>query len=113
MGIIDNVKEIADLIKKLNDVDLYRKIVGLEGEILDLTRQNRQFQQEVEELQATVDIQHKLEFRAPFYWVEGDKTPYCAKCWESQKKAIHMFFVGVDDASNVFRCSLCEFTASP
>ncbi len=41
MGITDNAEEIADLIKKVGDIELYRKIVELEGEIVDLTRQKR------------------------------------------------------------------------
>ena len=35
MSIIDNAKEVATLIKKIGDVDLYRKIGELEGEIID------------------------------------------------------------------------------
>jgi hypothetical protein len=41
MDIVGNVKEIADLAKKYNDVEFYRKIVHLEGEVIELTRQNR------------------------------------------------------------------------
>jgi hypothetical protein len=36
MGIIENAKDIADLIKKAGDIELYRKICALEGEIIDL-----------------------------------------------------------------------------
>jgi hypothetical protein len=41
MGVIDDVKEVGDLIKKYNDIELNRKIVNLEGEVLDLTRDKR------------------------------------------------------------------------
>ena len=34
MGIIDNAKEVADLIKKIGDVDLYKKIVDLQSQIV-------------------------------------------------------------------------------
>ena len=40
MGIIDNAKELADLLKAAGNTELYRKIVELEGEIIELTRQN-------------------------------------------------------------------------
>lgn len=36
MSIIDNAKEIVDLVKKLNDVDLYRRIIELESEIVNM-----------------------------------------------------------------------------
>jgi hypothetical protein len=32
MDIVGNVKEIADLAKKYNDIEFYRKIVHLEGD---------------------------------------------------------------------------------
>ena len=36
MSIIDNVKEIANLVQKLGDMELNRKIVELEGEIIEI-----------------------------------------------------------------------------
>ena len=41
MSIINNAKEIADLIKKIGDVELYRKIIELEGEIIELTNSKK------------------------------------------------------------------------
>lgn len=38
MGAVENVKEVADLIKKFNDIDLNRRILNLENEVLDLSR---------------------------------------------------------------------------
>ena len=39
MGIVENIKDAADLAKKVGDIELYRKIVRLEGEVMDLTRE--------------------------------------------------------------------------
>jgi hypothetical protein len=41
MGILDEMKEIGDLIKKAGDVELYRRINKLEGEVIDLSRDKR------------------------------------------------------------------------
>jgi hypothetical protein len=35
MGVVENMKEVADLIKKIGDIELNRKIVNLEGELID------------------------------------------------------------------------------
>ncbi len=51
MGIVENLKDAADLAKKVGDLELYRKIVHLEGEVMDLTRENRHAEQKIEELQ--------------------------------------------------------------
>ena len=109
MGIVHNVKEIADLIKKIGDVELYRKIVELEGEVIELTRKNRDMKDELSDLHKTLSFSDSLEFRAPFYWAKKDDTPYCPTCWEDQKKAIHMVLTLPE--SNYYNCPLCEFGA--
>ena len=40
MSILNNAKEIADLIKKYNDQDLYERIVALREQILELREEN-------------------------------------------------------------------------
>ena len=70
MSIVENVKEVADLVKKLGDVDLYRKIVELEQEVFDLTRQNRKQEEEIVRLNELVITKQKMIFRKPFYFIE-------------------------------------------
>ena len=90
MSIISDVKEIADVIKKLDDIELYRKIIELEGQINELTRENRALEEQVKELQRQADVIEKLKWKNPFYFMEGDKTPYCARCIEAEKKPVHV-----------------------
>jgi len=80
MSILENMKEVADLVKKIGDVELYRKIVELEGEVVELTRSKRLLEQQVEELEAQAAFKKKLSFRKPFYFAEGDDVPYCPRC---------------------------------
>lgn len=51
MSIISNAKEIADLVKKLGDVELYRKIIELEGEIIELTREKRDLEKKLDDIE--------------------------------------------------------------
>ena len=37
MGAVENIKDIADLVKKFNDIELNRRILNLENEVLDLS----------------------------------------------------------------------------
>jgi hypothetical protein len=39
MGAVENIKEVADLVKKFNDIELNRRILNLENE--DLSRDKR------------------------------------------------------------------------
>ena len=90
MSIVENVKEVADLVKKLGDVDLYRKIVELEQEVFDLTRQNRKQEEEIVRLNELVITKQKMIFQKPFYFIENDEYPYCPKCWEVDRVTVHL-----------------------
>ncbi len=90
MGIIDNAKEVADLIKVAGNTDLYRKICALEGEIIDLTRTNRHLEEQVESLQKLLEKKAKLIWDKTVYRIEGESDPYCPRCWEASEKAIHL-----------------------
>lgn len=108
MSIIDNAKEIADLIKKIGDVELYRRIVELEGEIIELTRAKRHAEAKIERLEETLKQQEQMEFRKPLYFTSNDPNPYCPQCWEVNKVAVHLD--GPIDLSNGLRynCHNCK-----
>jgi DNA repair exonuclease SbcCD ATPase subunit len=108
MGVIENMKEVADLVKKVGDIDLNRKIVNLEGEVLDLTREKRRLEDRVETLERTLNLKEKLTFKEPFYYLEGDKTPYCPGCWEDKHSAVHVKHVGDYTSSTMWQCTVCK-----
>lgn len=90
MGAVENVREFSEFVKKFNDIELNRRILNLENEVLDLSRDKRRAEEKVEELERTLKLQKELTFRAPFYYLEGDAAPYCPGCWESKRVAIHL-----------------------
>jgi hypothetical protein len=90
MSIIDNAKEIADLIKKYDNLDLYRKILDLQGEIISLTDEKRDLEEEVKKLKETLSLSKKMTFKKPFYLQEDDPVPFCPLCWEAEKIPIHL-----------------------
>jgi hypothetical protein len=90
MSIINNAKEIAELVKKLGDIELYRRIVELEGEIIELTRAKREAELQAEHLQETLKTQEQMRFMKPFYYMGKDPVPFCPQCWEAQKIAVHL-----------------------
>jgi hypothetical protein len=67
MGLIDEMKDIADLVKKAGDIDLYRRIVNLEGEVIDLTPDKRRAEGKIEQLERALQFQGELKFRTPYF----------------------------------------------
>jgi hypothetical protein len=90
MGLIENLKEAADLAKKVGDINLYRQIVELEGEVIELTRKMRSVEEENENLKHALDVKKDVQFKAPFYYAADDESPYCPKCWEVDHKLVHV-----------------------
>ncbi len=109
MSIIDNAKEIASLVQKLGDIDLYRKIVELEGEIIELTREKRQVEERLADIQRNQEIIQKLHFDSPFYATEGGAELYCARCVESDRRAVHVVKTGeLEMGRRVYLCPQCK-----
>jgi hypothetical protein len=112
MGLLENMKEVADLIKKAGDIDLYRKIVESEGEVMELTREKRMLEDRVSELEKLLALQKQMIFKPPFYWQEGDETPYCPACWEARKTAVHLTFDFDNPRRTKWDCKSCQQTYS-
>lgn len=90
MNIIDNAKDIADLIRKIGNVELYRKIVDLQGEIVSLSTEKLRCEQENAALRERLELKGAMKFRFPYYYQDGDQNPYCRVCWETKGIAVHL-----------------------
>lgn len=109
MSIIDNAKEIASLVQKLGDIELYRKIVELEGEIIELTRDKRQLEDRLADIQRSQEIIQKLRFESPFYVTDREGELYCARCVESDRRAIHVVKTAeLEMRRRVYICPHCK-----
>jgi hypothetical protein len=108
MGTIENVKEMAMLIKNLGDLDLYRRILDLQGEIIELTGAKRSLEEQNLELKKQLEFGKKMQFQEPFWYAEGDGVPFCPSCWESKKLAIHLEYAGRMSGGHRHDCPHCE-----
>ena len=109
MNIIDHAKELADLIKKYNDQDLYERIVTLREEILTLREENLSLKEEVKRFQATTDISGRLIREGNCYFLNDDenrKHPYCLTCWDSDRKLVNLI-LSEDRSGKRITCGIC------
>jgi regulator of replication initiation timing len=105
MSIITSAKEIADLVQKLGNIELYRKIVELEGQIIELTRENHSLSEQVNELQKQLAFKSQIQYEGKMYRrVDGTaKTgPYCQRCYDVDRKLVRL--QSWDDAWMCFGC---------
>ena len=110
MGTLENLKEIADVVKKLGNIELYRKIVELEGEVIELTRDNRKLEEENHKLGQQLEFKTKLHFTEPFWYAEGDAVPFCPSCYEANKLPVHLHYQGEMMGGHRYDCPNCKHT---
>lgn len=109
MGIIENAREVASLAQQMANTELYRKIVDLEGEVVELAREKRELEDELEQVRASQAIIDTLVFDSPFYRTEDGSQLYCARCIEADQKAIHVTKnPGVRMKRVVWTCPECK-----
>lgn len=105
MSILNDFKEIADFVQKAGSTDLYRKIVDLQGEVLELTVAKRELEERCQALSNQLAFKERMKFIAPYWYAEGDQTPYCPNCWERDHAAIHL--VGPSYQGQRYSCPSC------
>lgn len=108
MGVIDNLKEIAHLVKKFNDAEINQKIDAFEREIVELTLQIGSLEEENEELKKTLSLIQKMRFKKPFYYQEDNPVPFCPRCWEKEKKPVHLYGPVKVTAGLRYGCPQCK-----
>lgn len=95
--ILASIGALVEALKKANRLDLVSQITDTKGQVVEayeqmvnLMDENRQLRATNEELKRRLDAKAALAFRYPVYWSEGDETPFCALCWETKEKAVHL-----------------------
>ncbi len=90
MGIIETIKDVAVLVQKADNIDLVKHVLALQTQAQELIEDNRSLKEKVKELEGLLQFAKNLSFRVPFYFATGDAVPYCPRCWEVKRKAIHV-----------------------
>jgi hypothetical protein len=91
MGVLENLKDAALVAQKVGQLELYRQIVNAEDEVRELTREKRRLEDQVDELQRKLKLKAAMTFNAPFYYQQGDATPFCPACYEGkEERAVHL-----------------------
>ena len=100
MELIDNVKALADMSKKLKDRKLMELIINLETTLLefkadyeDLREQISVLEAENEKLKMQKEISRTLSYELGVYFTEikGEREgPFCTRCWDADNKLVRL-----------------------
>ena len=118
MSIIDNAKEIVSLVQKLEDIELYRKIVELEGEIIELIREKREIEQQLTQLSDWETEKQRYVLVNPWEGAavyalkeesKGNDAPHwiCTNCYQKNIKSMLNQMDGTRGFTKVV-CPVCN-----
>jgi hypothetical protein len=110
MGVVEDIKEIAEFIRQHGNDDLLKKVMDLQEQILKLSREETQLKIQLKDVKTKFNIHAKMKYQKPFYVKEGDAQPFCAVCWENDHKAIHLTgpLGEVDSSKRYYSCNVCN-----
>ena len=101
MGVIDTVRETVSLIQQVDNIEILRKMLALQTQVVELFEENRA-------LKEKLTVRDSLEFRDNTYW-RGSDGPFCSPCWDGKSLLVrlHSFKSG-----NV-HCPVCKSMPTP
>lgn len=110
MSIIRDIKDVASIVQKAGNIDLYKRILDLQAEALEMLEQNSELKNQINELKAKLSTKEKLIFKNSKYYFDetgpSHKGPFCTKCWDTEGKLVNL----QDNYSGYYRCPNCNMT---
>src|SRR5699024_2102859 len=111
MDIIKGIKEVADVVRKADNIDLYRQILDLQKEALDLVEENNNLRKEITKMKEDKDIHDSLIVKDNFYFKEVDESaegPFCTACWDQNNKLIRLNVIKPYSDMHYTSCPVCN-----
>src|SRR5229473_2258346 len=100
MGVIDTTKDLAKLVQQIGNIEVYEKVLSLQGQIMELMSENmglqdalRKAQAETQKLRDTSEVAQNLRFDDENYWLEREGKrdgPFCQVCWDIDSKLVRL-----------------------
>ncbi len=110
MGILDNAKQVAKAVEEIHNLELYQRVLSLHSDIIELVEENKRIRSENDELHKALKLRENMQFKEPFYYQEGDETPFCPSCMECKDVAVHVVFVFNNTGATRWDCPGCKST---
>lgn len=100
MGVLDNLKTLTSIARKLKDPELMDQVMRLQESVLALQTDNgelrdkvRALEKEKEELVRKQEVKNSLVFEEVVYFLNKSSSkdgPYCPKCQDADDKLIRL-----------------------
>lgn len=93
MGIFDDLKSAATILKEAGKIEQYRQILEVQGKLLEMQDKIAELEDENKDLKEKLKIKGNLIYKGNAYWInEGGKEDgsFCTRCWDKNKETIRL-----------------------
>lgn len=93
MGLYEGIKDVANVIQKADNIELYKQLIELSAQALDMQNKIISLNSENEELKKQKDIENNIERHTePYITLKNDTQQilYCSHCYDSERKLIQV-----------------------
>jgi hypothetical protein len=111
MGLIDTVKETLQLVDRVQNVDLYKRLVDLQREAMEFTEQLRSKDETIVQLRQALELKGKLTCKGSVYFIADEKGdfidgPFCTTCFDVEHLKCRVVAYG--KYNHVVQCLKCK-----
>lgn len=93
MGLYEGIKDVAKIVQQADNIELYRQLLDLCEQALEMQNKINQLTTENAELKKKQDLEERIQRHQLLYLTLKDDTDnffYCSTCWDKDKKLIQM-----------------------
>lgn len=102
------IKNVAEIVKKADNLELYAMLLDLQSKALELQEENAQLKQQLADRSRIESLRARItRHDQPFITIQDDNNHilYCAHCWDSKEKLIQ---VNTEPRKATFMCPSCK-----
>lgn len=94
MGLYDGLKDVAKIVQKADNIELYRQILDLSQQALDMQEEIYRLKIENTEIKKSKEIENQIVRyqNELFITLKNDELniKYCSNCWDTDRKLIQV-----------------------
>ncbi len=108
MGLYEGIKDVAKVLQKADNIELYQKLIELSSQALDMQAKITELTTENAGLKHRQEIADNIQFDKKGFFItlknDPDKIKYCIHCWDTEKQLIHL---RENEFNGSWRCPKC------
>ena len=110
MGLYEGIKDVAKVVQQADNLGLYKNLLDLSSQALDMQEEIAALKKENEELKMELCQRKRIiRHKGIYITLEGEQQgiAYCSTCYGKDNALIQMF----DYDEECYRCPVCHIVA--